>query len=66
MLDHFGFYAPAFGSGTASNLANLALVDFLVMRHPGPTRIVKVPFASHTIGEDASLPRVGASLDNTP
>ena len=32
IYDHFGFYAPAFGSGVVFNLANLALVGFLVMR----------------------------------
>jgi uncharacterized protein involved in response to NO len=30
--DHFGFYAPAFGSGVVFNLANLTLVGFMVMR----------------------------------
>ena len=53
-------------SGMVFNLANLALVGFLVMRHPGRARIVKDSFAAHTVGEDASLPRVVASLDNTP
>lgn len=32
IYDRFGFYAPAFGSGVVFNLANLALVGFLVMR----------------------------------
>jgi MFS family permease len=32
IYDHFGFYAPAFGSGVLFNLVNLALVGFLVMR----------------------------------
>ena len=65
IYNHFGFYAPAFGSGVVFTLVNLALVGFLVMRHPrGRARIVKGPFAAYAIGEDASLPRVGASLDN--
>jgi predicted MFS family arabinose efflux permease len=32
LYDHFGFYAPAFMTGVIFNLANLALVGFLVMR----------------------------------
>jgi MFS family permease len=32
IYDHFGFYAPAFGSGVLFNLLNLALVGFLVFR----------------------------------
>jgi MFS family permease len=32
LYDHFGFYAPAFGSGVLFNLVNLMLVGFLVMR----------------------------------
>src|SRR3954453_5739904 len=32
LYDHFGFYAPAFLTGVIFNLANLALVGFLVMR----------------------------------
>jgi len=32
LYDHFGFYAPAFGIGVVFNLANLALVGFLVLR----------------------------------
>ena len=32
IYDHFGFYAPAFGSGVVFNLANLALVGILVLR----------------------------------
>jgi MFS family permease len=64
--DHFGFYAPAFGSGVVFNLANLALVGFLVMRQSRWGRIVSGPLAVYTIDEDAPLPRVGATLDNTP
>ena len=32
LYDHFGFYAPAFGIGILFNIANLALVGFLVAR----------------------------------
>ncbi len=32
LYDQFGYYAPAFGSGVAFNIANLALVGFLVLR----------------------------------
>jgi MFS family permease len=32
LYDHFGFYAPAFLIGVVFNIANLALVGFLVMR----------------------------------
>ncbi|HKS89607.1 MAG TPA: MFS transporter [Stellaceae bacterium] len=32
LYDHFGFYAPAFASGVLFNIANLALVGFLVLR----------------------------------
>ena len=32
LYDHFGYYAPAFGSGVAFNLANLAIIGFLVHR----------------------------------
>ncbi len=32
LYDHFGFYAPAFMTGVIFNLANLALIGFLVMR----------------------------------
>lgn len=32
LYDHFGYYAPAFGSGVVFNLLNLALIAFLVMR----------------------------------
>lgn len=66
IYDHFGFYAPAFASGVMFNLANLALIGFLVMRLPrGRRRIAKRPVAAYAAGGDASLPRVGAGLDNT-
>ena len=32
LYDHFGFYAPAFATGVVFNIANLALVGFLVLR----------------------------------
>jgi MFS family permease len=32
LFDHFGFYGPAFMSGVLFNLANLAVVGFLVLR----------------------------------
>ncbi len=32
LYDHFGFYAPAFGAGVLFNLANLAVVGFLLTR----------------------------------
>ena len=32
LYDHFGFYAPAFAVGVLFNLANLALIGFLVLR----------------------------------
>src|SRR5438067_11632575 len=32
LYDHFGFYAPAFMTAVIFNLANLALIGFLVMR----------------------------------
>ncbi|HWB48467.1 MAG TPA: MFS transporter [Stellaceae bacterium] len=32
LYDHFGYYAPAFGSGVLFNLFNLAFVGFLVVR----------------------------------
>jgi MFS family permease len=32
LYDHFGFYAPAFAIGILFNIANLALVGFLVAR----------------------------------
>jgi len=31
LYDHFGYYAPAFGTGVAFNLANLVLVGFLLL-----------------------------------
>ena len=40
IYDHFGFYAPAFGSGVLFNLLNLALVGFLVFRQSAHRRLV--------------------------
>ncbi len=34
LYDHFGNYAPAFGSGVGLNILNLAIVGFLVSRLP--------------------------------
>jgi MFS family permease len=36
LYDHFGFYAPAFGSGVVFNVINLMLVGFLVLRAAPP------------------------------
>jgi MFS family permease len=38
LYDHFGYYAPAFGIGVAFNIANLAIIGFLVMRMAGSRR----------------------------
>jgi len=38
LYDHFGFYAPAFGSGVAFNVLNLVLLVFPVLRQAGPER----------------------------
>jgi MFS family permease len=46
IYDHFGFYAPAFGSGVLFNLVNLALVGFLVMRQSGRWRVIDGSVAS--------------------
>jgi len=35
LYDHFAYYAPAFGLGVAFNLANLAIIGFLVLRTGG-------------------------------
>lgn len=32
LYDHFGYYAPAFATGVAANLVNVAVVGFLVLR----------------------------------
>lgn len=32
LFGHFGYYAPAFGSGVLFNLVNLTLIGYLVLR----------------------------------
>jgi MFS family permease len=39
LYDHYGFYAPAFAVGVFFNLANLALIGFLVSRQRGQQRL---------------------------
>jgi MFS family permease len=34
LFDHFGYYAPAFGTGVLFNIFNLLIVGFLVSRRP--------------------------------
>jgi MFS family permease len=38
LYDHFAYYAPAFATGVAFNVANLAVVAFLVVRMSGSRR----------------------------
>lgn len=38
LYDHFGFYAPAFAAGALFNLANLAVIGFLLMRQAQQSR----------------------------
>ncbi len=45
LYDHFGFYAPAFGSGFVFNVINLALLGFLVLRQSKPRRDIDVRLA---------------------
>jgi len=42
LYDHFGFYAPAFAAGALFNLANLALIGFLVARQARRPRLPAV------------------------
>ena len=42
LYDHFGFYAPAFAAGALFNVANLAVVGFLVMRQARQPRLPAV------------------------
>jgi MFS family permease len=44
LYDRFGYYAPAFGTGVAFNLANLVLVGFLLLTlsRPGPRKALAV------------------------
>ena len=39
LYDQFGFYAPAFGVGVFFNIANLAVIGFLVARQHGEGRL---------------------------
>jgi MFS family permease len=39
LYDHFGYYAPAFVTGVAFNLANLLVLGFLLVRVPRPRRL---------------------------
>ncbi len=39
LYDHYGFYAPAFGVGVFFNVANLAMIGFLVSRQRGQQRL---------------------------
>jgi len=39
LYDHFGFYAPAFAAGALFNLANLAIIGFLVTRQARERRL---------------------------
>ncbi|MBV9863078.1 MAG: MFS transporter [Alphaproteobacteria bacterium] len=43
LYDRFGFYAPAFATGVLFNLANLALIGFLVMRQRWGARLLPLP-----------------------
>jgi len=43
LYDHYGYYAPAFASGVAFNIANLAIVGFLIFRLNGPGRMIAWP-----------------------
>jgi len=42
LYDHFGFYAPAFAAGAVFNLANLAVIGFLVVRQTRQSRLPAV------------------------
>ena len=39
LYDHYGFYAPAFGVGVFFNVANLAMIGYLVSRQRGQQRL---------------------------
>jgi MFS family permease len=45
LYDHFGFYAPAFVAGALFNLANLALIGFLVLQQARQSRLPAVSLA---------------------
>jgi MFS family permease len=42
LYDHFGFYAPAFAAGALFNVANLAIIGFLVARQAREPRLPAV------------------------
>jgi MFS family permease len=42
LYDHFGFYAPAFAAGALFNLANLAVIGFLVVRQARQSRAAAI------------------------
>jgi hypothetical protein len=42
LYDHFGFYAPAFAAGAMFNLANLAVIGFLVVLQTRQSRLPAV------------------------
>jgi MFS family permease len=42
LYDHFGFYAPAFAAGALFNLANLAVIGFLLVRQARQSRLPAV------------------------
>lgn len=43
LYDYFGFYAPAFATGVLFNLANLALIGFLLSRQRWGARLQPLP-----------------------
>ena len=43
LYDHFGYYAPAFGSGVVFNLGNLVVVGLLVLRQQRGQRLRFAP-----------------------
>jgi MFS family permease len=43
LYDHFGYYAPAFGSGVVFNLGNLVVVGLLVLRQQRGQRLQFAP-----------------------
>jgi len=45
LYDHFGFYAPAFGSGVVFNVINLMLLGSLVLRQPKSGRSINAHVA---------------------
>ncbi len=63
IYDHFGFYAPAFGSGVAFNVINLALVGLLVMRQSRTRTHRQHP--SHSFGTKLNRHRRSMALSAT-